>query len=233
MKNEHEEGTPTPPELLNLDEAPTGTPHTRVFNPNNRESYLPPEIIRRAKAGFPEFEDDEMQSEADLYHRRVSWMNDLFELESNLVPTDLGVVRLLKFYKTILNEVEELLECVNDEEFAHHILDSDPTLTASDDPNYIEDLVAAYERDTNCKLEVNMTALADTLGDLNVYDTSEFLRWGFPMMTILNTIMESQASKLDENGKPLKSEDGAKFIKGPYFESPEAKIREILDSYKE
>lgn len=46
-----------------------------------------------------------------------------------------------------------------------------------------------------------------------------------------HAVMESQITKLDSDGKPIKSADGAKFIKGPYYEAPEPRIQQILDEY--
>jgi len=155
-------------------------------------------------------------------------MNETFELESNIVPTNLGVVRLLKFYKTIQEEVYELLQCTDEEGLEYSIindLDDDVLETTSKLIRYYERLCLSADRP-----KVNMTALADTLGDLVVYIFSEAERWGLPLPLILNIIMNSQASKLVD-GKPLKSPDGAKFIKGPDFEPPEPKIRALLEVY--
>lgn len=73
-------------------------------------------------------------------------------------------------------------------------------------------------------------AIADCLGDLNVYIRSEALRWGLPHEEILDAIMDSQDSKLVD-GKPLMAEDGSKFIKGPNYVAPEPRIQAILEKY--
>lgn len=181
----------------------------------------------RSNSQFPEPTGEKGM---DLYVERISWMNDTFQLENNALPTNLGVVRLLKFYKTILNEVTELLECVNNEGFKDHILSNDPNLTNFKEPDYIENIVSQYEAQHDVKLKVNMVALADTLVDLNVYDTSEMVRWGIPIEECLHAVMESQVTKLDTNGLPVKSPDNAKFLKGPYYIPPEPEIQEILDA---
>lgn len=72
-------------------------------------------------------------------------------------------------------------------------------------------------------------AVADLLGDLLVYTISEAARWGLPIIDIFHIIMDSQESKLD-NGKPLKSPDNSKFIKGPNFKPPEPEIRKLIES---
>ncbi len=73
------------------------------------------------------------------------------------------------------------------------------------------------------------TELADLLGDIIVYCTSEALRWNIPLPEVLEIIMQSNFSKLDEDGKPIKDERG-KFLKGPRYWKPDGKIRELLDS---
>lgn len=180
----------------------------------------------RINSNFPE---PTPHKDMDLYLSRICWMNNTFQLENNALPTNLGVVRLLKFYKTLIDEVAELVECINDKKFVEHILANDPFLTESDDPEYIDNLVRDYQDNNLIILSVNMVALADTLVDINVYDTSEFMRWGIPIEECLHAVMESQVTKLDTNGLPIKSPDNAKFIKGPYYQPPEPEIQEILD----
>lgn len=84
------------------------------------------------------------------------------------------------------------------------------------------------------KLEVNyvqadvLTDLADWLGDIIVYAGSEALRHGIPIDEVLGIIMESNASKLQEDGTPLFIE--GKLQKGPSYWKPEARIRDLLIS---
>lgn len=182
----------------------------------------------RINSHFPTSSDPDL----NLFLERIVWMNKIFKLDVNFRPTDLGVVRLLKFYKSIIDEVTELVGCINDEKFVEHILSNDPFLTESDDPEYIDNIVRDYEQNHETKLEVNMVALADTLVDITVYDYSEMVRWGIPIEECSHAVMESQITKLDSNGKPIMSPDGAKFIKGPYYQPPEPRIREILEELK-
>lgn len=71
--------------------------------------------------------------------------------------------------------------------------------------------------------------VADWLGDLIVYCTSEAMRHGIPIEQVLALIMESQYSKL-HNGKPLYA--NGKVQKGPDFVPPEAKIALLLLTHK-
>ena len=161
--------------------------------------------------------------ELRMFIHRIQKMNETFNLPSNIKLKDHGSVRLLKFYKTIINEVQELLECTDDETLSQHVLESDPFLEETD-----IDLLVTSCHENGYDQNVNITALADTLGDIVVYAFSEARRWGIPLLDVLNIIMDSQDSKLVD-GKPLMSEDGSKFIKGPNYEPPEPQIRALLE----
>jgi NTP pyrophosphatase (non-canonical NTP hydrolase) len=74
--------------------------------------------------------------------------------------------------------------------------------------------------------EHRLVSLADFLGDIIVYVTSEARRWGIPIEQVLDCIMDSQESKLVDN-KPLKDERD-KFVKGPNYRRPEPMIAQVL-----
>ena len=71
--------------------------------------------------------------------------------------------------------------------------------------------------------------LADLLGDIQVYCASEMARFGIPNKEVLDIIMDSNFSKLDDQGNPIYDENG-KVCKGPNYWKPEPKIRELLVS---
>jgi NTP pyrophosphatase (non-canonical NTP hydrolase) len=71
-------------------------------------------------------------------------------------------------------------------------------------------------------------ALADLLGDIMVYCRSEALKYGLPLEEILDAIMDSNESKLDEKGNPIYDANG-KFLKGPNYWKPEPKIKALLE----
>lgn len=79
-----------------------------------------------------------------------------------------------------------------------------------------------YADDTEMLVE-----LADLLGDIQVYCASEMARFGIPNQEVLEIIMASNESKLDEKGQPIYNEQG-KFMKGPNYWKPESKIRELI-----
>lgn len=72
-----------------------------------------------------------------------------------------------------------------------------------------------------------LTAVADLLGDVIVYCASEMLKFGIPMDETLAIIMQSNFSKLGEDGKPI-LDARLKVQKGPGYWRPEPKIREML-----
>ena len=71
-----------------------------------------------------------------------------------------------------------------------------------------------------------LTPVADLLGDIVVYCTSEAQRHGIPLPAVLDVIMDSNASKLQADGTPLFI--AGKLQKGPGYWKPEAKIEELL-----
>ena len=73
-----------------------------------------------------------------------------------------------------------------------------------------------------------LTEIADLLGDVQVYAGTEMVKFGLPIVLVLNAIMQSNFSKLGPGGKPIL--DGRnKVLKGPNFFPPEPRIRAILE----
>jgi predicted HAD superfamily Cof-like phosphohydrolase len=73
------------------------------------------------------------------------------------------------------------------------------------------------------------TALADLLGDIQVYCASEMAKFGLPLDETLAIIMQSNFSKMGADGKPIYDERG-KLQKGPNYWKPEPKLTEMLIS---
>lgn len=73
-----------------------------------------------------------------------------------------------------------------------------------------------------------VTALADLLGDIIVYCTSESQRWGIPLAPVLQIIMASNTSKLGADGQPIINPENGKFEKGPNYWKPEPLIEWLL-----
>jgi predicted HAD superfamily Cof-like phosphohydrolase len=73
-----------------------------------------------------------------------------------------------------------------------------------------------------------LTELADLLGDLVVYCHSEAVKYGIPLDQVLRIIMQSNFSKLPDNGVPIYDERG-KFQKDPKnYWKPESRIKSML-----
>lgn len=72
-----------------------------------------------------------------------------------------------------------------------------------------------------------LTALADLLGDVQVYCASEMAKFGLPLDQTLAIIMNSNFSKLGADGMPIYDERG-KVQKGPNYWKPEPAIAEMI-----
>ena len=131
----------------------------------------------------------------------IKKFNDIYKLPNHDRPNVLGAERLKNFKSILAEEVDEADEI-------------------------IEKLEGSLEG--RAGLEA-MTDLADWLGDIVVYCASEARRWGIPLDKVLRVIMESNFSKLGEDGMPI-YDDRGKVMKGPGYWKPEPKIKDILDS---
>ncbi|HUP92586.1 MAG TPA: pyrophosphatase [Solimonas sp.] len=99
--------------------------------------------------------------------------------------------------------------------------------TLMDEVHEIDQIVALAQQDVP-SLDL-LTAVADLLGDVIVYCRSEALKYGIPLEDVLQIIMDSNASKLGADGKPIYDANG-KFLKGPNYWKPEPKIRQLLEA---
>lgn len=131
--------------------------------------------------------------------------NDIYKLENNTEPTLLDVERIKNFASILSEEVEESSDIIE----KYQSLKNEKGELSEDD-----------------RLEV-LTDMSDWLGDIVVYCASEARRWGLPLNDILEVIMQSNFSKLDEKGLPI-YDDRGKVLKGPHYWKPEPKIKELL-----
>jgi len=97
--------------------------------------------------------------------------------------------------------------------------------TLLDEVAEIDDIVA-MARAGRPSLDLAV-AIADLLGDIIVYCRSEALKYGLPLEQVLDVIMDSNESKLDQDGNPIYDQNG-KFLKGPNYWKPEPKIHQLL-----
>lgn len=134
------------------------------------------------------------------FSQDIEKFNGIYKLPVNATPTlDVGVpaAERLKAFKSILNE----------------------------EVDEIDEILDAVEQGAPL-LEV-LTALADLLGDIQVYCASEMAKFGLPLDEVLAIIMQSNFSKLGADGNPIYDERG-KVQKGPDYWKPEPKIKEML-----
>ena len=78
----------------------------------------------------------------------------------------------------------------------------------------------------------NLVNISDCLGDIIVYCSTFAKQWGIDMSETLKIVMQSNFSKLNENGKPIKDERG-KIMKGADYWKPEPQIKELILNTKD
>lgn len=77
-----------------------------------------------------------------------------------------------------------------------------------------------------------LTNIADWIADIVIYCRSEAMKYGIPLEDVIAIVMESNMSKLGEDGLPIKDERG-KVMKGANYWKPEPRIRALLLSLSE
>ena len=140
------------------------------------------------------------------FYSLIEKFNEMYKLDSNDRPTLLPAERISNFQDILKEEVNEGSEIVE----KYQTKSNYGALSAAD------------------KNEI-LTEMSDWLGDIVVYCASEARRWGIPLQEVLAVIMDSNFSKLDENGKPIYDNRG-KVMKGPNYWRPEEKISELLET---
>ena len=89
----------------------------------------------------------------------------------------------------------------------------------------VHDLQVSINRGAN-EIDI-LTELADWLGDLQIYCASELTKFGLDNDIVLGIIMDSNMSKLGEDGKPITDERG-KVMKGPGYWKPEPSLKTYI-----
>lgn len=77
------------------------------------------------------------------------------------------------------------------------------------------------------KTLITLVMLADWLGDIAVYATSELKRYGMSPEAVIGIIMQSNFTKLGADGKAIINDQG-KVEKGPNFVPPEAELAKYI-----
>jgi len=137
------------------------------------------------------------------FFENIKKFNDMYKMESNDTPKNLGPQRLSDFVNILTEEIEEHVEVAKlmtmaDAACGHNVIHEDA-----------------------------MVQLADLLGDIIVYTASEMRRWGIPAEQVLDVIMQSNFSKLQDDGT-AKFDGRGKLMKSANYWKPENKIKDIL-----
>lgn len=130
-----------------------------------------------------------------------------------------AVLRLTRFFKTIVDELEEL----HTGKKGQSIMDLVMLYMSQADSDMTDNQRKSHE-----EVEaVALTALSDWFADLMVYIMSEAMKFGINIFDVLQLVMGSNFSKLGDDGKPIYDANG-KFQKGPNYEPPEKAIHAYL-----
>jgi hypothetical protein len=127
--------------------------------------------------------------------------NRMYGLPVNDCPTNLGLQRLKDLKQILLKEVNEIDEII--------------------EGSSIEECAGGWSDIQT------LTAMADLMGDLQVYCASEMAKWGLSQDEVLDIIMQSNMSKLGADGLPIVNSQG-KVEKGPNYWKPEPRIEALL-----
>lgn len=143
-----------------------------------------------------------MKKEETTFFSDARRFNEIYKLPIKDKPTLPEIQRLKKFKEILLEEVDE-----------------------------IDEIVSSYERkqeNLTKEDEIELLAeLSDWLGDMVVYIGTECVKYGINLNQTLKIIMESNFSKLGDDGKPI-YDDRGKVLKGPNYWKPQPKIAEFV-----
>lgn len=125
--------------------------------------------------------------------------NKMYKLPVNKIPTLLPIERLKAFSEILAEEINESKEIIKLQELA---------LTPAE------------------RLKV-LAEIADWFGDIIWYVNSEAIKYGIDVDEVLSIIKESNASKLNAQGRPI-YDDRGKVMRGPNYFEPQTKILKFL-----
>jgi hypothetical protein len=165
------------------------------------------EIVAKINGGEPFPEPPSEQFSLD---RAAGRFNDMYDLRCPpypSLPPRFELLADLKSFKDILleeiDEVDDIMEAIGN---------------------------GIHSYTENEVLDI-LTDLADWLHDVQIYCATRAKSYGIPIEASLAIIMESNFSKLDENGNPIYDERG-KVMKGPNYWKPEPQLREMIKQHR-
>lgn len=158
------------------------------------------------------------------FSEQIHNFNTMYKLnhEQPMTLKEAGT-RLPKFADILneeLNEVEALITLQN-----AAATDEDAAYNDEEALKIVEKIRKDFPNAT--MEQVFKVALADWLGDIIVYCASEAARYGLDIDEVLSAIMESNFSKLGEDGKPIYDARG-KVCKGPHYVPPESNLYKLM-----
>lgn len=130
---------------------------------------------------------------------RIRKMNQMYDLPVNDTP---------QFYGNPFDKIDAFQSILSEE------------IKEADD-------IIANMQDLRIEGIDNLVNIADWLADITIYCRSEAMKYGIPLEEVINIVMDSNESKLGEDGDILKDERG-KVLKGVNYWKPEPKIKELL-----
>jgi len=77
------------------------------------------------------------------------------------------------------------------------------------------DEILKIAKNKNSAIDITIT-LADVLKNITIYYRSEALKYGLPLKTVLDIIMNNNENKLDADSKPIYDANN-KFLKKPNY----------------
>ena len=191
-----------------------------------------------------------------LFMWQIIKQNQMYSLPVNKWPTldGLGeepVKRMTGFLQTLKQEMDEGLEILAVMKLRDQFNSADGTSVFTESTilqflgqngvdekraaklapeviTWIEESDSVFEDGTTELDRQILVMLSDWLGDMNVYNRSEALKYGIPLEGVLACIMGSNFTKLDAEGQPIINPENGKVLKGPNFVPPEAHIYATL-----
>jgi predicted HAD superfamily Cof-like phosphohydrolase len=163
-------------------------------------------------------EINENELDRKSFWNSIEKFNELYKMPVCEKPSLPSIKRLENFREVLQEEVDEVDEIIRKYREISSGMNNDV------DKVYSNEEASGMTFDQKLSIQ---TDLADWLGDMMVYITSESRKYGFDMEKTLGIIMDSNFSKLDADGEPIYDERG-KVQKGPNYWKPEEKISEML-----
>lgn len=169
-------------------------------------------------------------------------VSDAGQFRNDVVESIRGLAEERDGWKSFVEGLEQSLEKFNTTKFwdqvdcfnAIYKLNAAPSPRAATDEELLHFKSILLEEIEECddilKLQEpldRLVALADWLADIVVYCSTKARLHGLPMPKILNAIMQSNFSKLGDDGLPI-YDHRKKVIKGPNFSPPEPAIKKLL-----